>query len=260
MYKNFMIIDSFIFSNELLMLDLRLNYLNDVVDKFILVESSVTHSGDPKELYFEKNKHRYEKYLHKIEHIVLENLDGPEHDWGKSWSRENVHRLGILKGLTNVPDDALVMVSDVDEIPRKEKVGQIGGYIQAFLYYYLDVYTGQPWVGTVCDTAKNMKQNGPQVYRDQRFSNGNVLNAGWHISFFMTPEEIQTKIKTFAHQEYNTPEFTNIDNIERRLHNLRDPFERHDLVPGGVDLTMPDFIFKNEHLFKDKFRFVSPWN
>ena len=108
-----MIIDSFIFSNELQMLELRLDYLNPLVDKFILVESSTTHSGEEKPLHFNENKEKFSKYLHKIEHIIVDDLSGQDHPMGISWTRENKHRNGILEGLKNVPDDALVMISDV---------------------------------------------------------------------------------------------------------------------------------------------------
>jgi len=257
-----MIIDSFIFSNELDMLKLRLNYLNPVVDKFILVESSVTHSGQTKPLYFEENKHKPEfaEFLHKIEHIILNDLNGASHPWGYSWTRENTHRNAIIQGLKSVPDDALVMISDVDEIPRLEKVGQVGGYVQTFLYYYLDVHTGQPWVGTVCDTAKNVLLKTPQKYRDERFMMDKVQNGGWHISFFMSPEEIQAKIQNFAHQEYNKNTFTDIDRIKNRIENLIDPFDRHHLIPWGIDLTLPQYIFEHPEIFKSKFRFANPFS
>jgi beta-1,4-mannosyl-glycoprotein beta-1,4-N-acetylglucosaminyltransferase len=256
-----MIVDSFIFSNELEMLSLRLNYLDSVVDKFILVESPFTHSGESKPLVYDENKNnpKFLKFSNKIEHVIVDDLTGVNHPWGFSWTRENKHRNGILEGLKNVPDDALVMVSDVDEIPRKEKVGQIGAYIQTFLYYYLDVHTGQPWVGTICDTAKNIKFNTPQKFRDERFRNANIINGGWHISFFMTPEEIQNKIKTFAHQEFNKENFTNVENIKERIKNLIDPFDRHNLVPWGIDPTMPEYIFDHPEIFESKFRFLTPY-
>jgi len=254
-----MLIDSFIFSNELLMLDLRLHYLDSCVDKFVLVESTHTHSGDIKPLHFENNKSLFKKYLSKIQHIVVDNLEGPTHQWGKSWTRENVHRNGILEGVQDNHSSDLIMISDVDEIPRKNRVGELGGYQQTFLYYYLDVYTGQPWIGTYCTTVENVRLHTPQKFRDIRFQGPYVMNAGWHISFFMSPEEIQNKILTFAHQEFNNDNFTNLEKIKERLKNLQDPFDRNMLIPWGIDPTMPEFIFNNPELFKDKFRFLSPY-
>ena len=73
-----MIIDCFPFFNELDVLDIRLNILNEVVDKFVLVEASKTQSKIDKPFYFEQNKNRYSKFLDKIVHIKIE--DYPEED------------------------------------------------------------------------------------------------------------------------------------------------------------------------------------
>ena len=50
------IFDTFIFFNELDLLTLRFNALDDVVDKFVLVESTKTFQGKNKPLFFNENK------------------------------------------------------------------------------------------------------------------------------------------------------------------------------------------------------------
>ena len=89
-------IDAFMFYNELDVLELRLTLLDPHVDRFILVESEVTHAGQPKELIFEKNKERYAKWLPKIRHIVAKNMPTDENPW----SREKYQRECILRGST----------------------------------------------------------------------------------------------------------------------------------------------------------------
>ena len=71
-----MIFDCFSFFNELDILEIRLNVLASVVDKFVLVEAVRRHSGEPKELFFEKNKQRFSPFLDKIIHVVVD--DEPE--------------------------------------------------------------------------------------------------------------------------------------------------------------------------------------
>ena len=66
------IIDCFIFYNELDMLEYRLNVLNDVVDLFILVEATHTFVGNSKQLYYQENKERYQKFHNKIIHIIVD--------------------------------------------------------------------------------------------------------------------------------------------------------------------------------------------
>ena len=53
--------DAFIFFNELDLLDIRLNILNDKVDYFVLIESTISHAGKDKPLYYNEKKHLFEK-------------------------------------------------------------------------------------------------------------------------------------------------------------------------------------------------------
>jgi beta-1,4-mannosyl-glycoprotein beta-1,4-N-acetylglucosaminyltransferase len=56
------IYDCFIFFNELDLFRLRLNILNDTVDYFVIVESTVTFSGNFKELVYENNKELIKRF------------------------------------------------------------------------------------------------------------------------------------------------------------------------------------------------------
>ena len=66
------IFDCFMFYDEEMILDFRLNYLNDFVDKFVVVESTFTHSGKKRDLLF--NKKKFSKFKDKISYIVLNDL------------------------------------------------------------------------------------------------------------------------------------------------------------------------------------------
>ena len=68
------IFDSFIFFNELELLEMRLNILGDVVDKFVLTESPFTVSGNEKPLYYEENKDKFAKWHDKIVHNITEEI------------------------------------------------------------------------------------------------------------------------------------------------------------------------------------------
>lgn len=73
-----MVYDCFTFFNELDLLEIRLNTLDSVVDRFVLVEANKTFSNMEKPLYFKENEGRFEKFKDKIIHIVVE--DFPEFD------------------------------------------------------------------------------------------------------------------------------------------------------------------------------------
>ena len=50
------IFDCFMYFDEEILVDLRLNYLNNFVDQFVIVESQFTHSGKKRNLLFNLNK------------------------------------------------------------------------------------------------------------------------------------------------------------------------------------------------------------
>ena len=124
------IYDGFMFYDEDLIIDLRLNILNEYINEFIIVESKYTHSGEKRELLFDINK--YPKFKNKINYIILErepdNLeivrDNDTEDKKNSkyimnaLKRENYQRNEIVKGLTKADQDDLILISDVDEIPN----------------------------------------------------------------------------------------------------------------------------------------------
>jgi len=127
-----MIIDCFTFFNELKLLQLRLEETSDVVDYYVLVESIKTFTNKDKELYYQNNKHLFEKYRHKIIHIIVDDM--PEesdstdfdiignHPNDANWTRERFQRNAIMRGLQrlNLNGDDIIIINDADEIIRKE--------------------------------------------------------------------------------------------------------------------------------------------
>ena len=58
------IFDCFMYFDEEVVLDLRLNILNKYVDYFVIVESTFTHKGDKRKLKF--NHEKFRKFKNKI--------------------------------------------------------------------------------------------------------------------------------------------------------------------------------------------------
>ena len=96
------IIDCFIFFNELDLLKYRLNILDDVVDYFVLVESTHTHIGKEKPLFYNENKNMFEKFNHKIIHVIVDDFPykypniNIEKD--EQWTNERFQRDCISRG------------------------------------------------------------------------------------------------------------------------------------------------------------------
>ena len=210
-----MLVDGFMFYNELDILELRLELLDRYVDRFILVEAEVNHVGGPKELFFENNKQRFAKWLPKIMHIVVTAEEAPKEE--NPWCREKYQRECILKGLEGgvsadgtfqvpVPADSIVMISDVDEIPDMskvpfEKLPHIVNSVHMWMFEYsLDyLFTGEPWVGTVITNCELLKRQGPNYFRDHRWKFPVMQYAGWHLSSFGDANHVCNKMQTFAH-------------------------------------------------------------
>ena len=110
-----MIIDGFIFFNELDLLEIRLHELNSVVDYFVLVEATKTFSNASKPLYFSENKQRFAPFLHKIKHIIIDDMP----DGDNPWLREAHQRKMVIdRGFKDFASTDIGMISDADEIPN----------------------------------------------------------------------------------------------------------------------------------------------
>tara|TARA_R110000796_G_scaffold232637_1_gene351053 strand:- start:1877 stop:2707 length:831 start_codon:yes stop_codon:yes gene_type:complete len=189
-----MIIDTFVFSEELDLLEVRLNELDSVVDYFVIVEASKTQSRLDKPLFFKENSKRYEKFLHKIVHVVLDDYaDGGD----GCWKMEHYQRRSIGKGLQDLVNKGVqirggdfIMISDVDEIPKASKVleavaldKETVSLNHKFGSYFLNMYApSRNWYGTVIVKAGVLPECDIQALREYKDHMDHVDDAGWHFS------------------------------------------------------------------------------
>src|SRR5689334_18016752 len=103
-----MIYDTFPFYNELDLLEIRLEELDQVADRFVLVEATRTHTNKPKPLYYAENRDRFARFQNRIIHVVLDDMP----DTTDAWVLENFQRCGIRRGLTGCRPDDLILMSD----------------------------------------------------------------------------------------------------------------------------------------------------
>ena len=143
------IFDCFIYNNEDLILDIRLNTLSKYVDKFIIIESNYDHQNNKKKLNFSIDK--YQKFKKKIIYKIIEKFPDNLSNWG----RENFQRNFILEGLNDANDEDFIIISDVDEIPNLTKLKNLENYKytvfeQKMFYYKLNLIneTNPIWLGS----------------------------------------------------------------------------------------------------------------
>jgi beta-1,4-mannosyl-glycoprotein beta-1,4-N-acetylglucosaminyltransferase len=199
--------DCFMFFNELDILELRLNLLDCVVDRFVLVESDVTTHGEPKDLFFAKCKDRFAKFADKIIHVVY----SPQiKDMAGKWKSakfffENKQRDAIMLALGECRPEDVVLISDVDEIPDPQKIQDcknkpgIKVFQQQLTYYYLNCvcWTHPKWHGTRMGTYADLLEpcQNPEPHEAFacsakglptyfRFCTGLVIaSGGFHFSY-----------------------------------------------------------------------------
>jgi len=220
-----MIVDVFPFYNELEMLEYRLETLYPVVDKFVLVEATLTHRGNPKELFYEKNKNKFIKFSDKIIHVIDNELVA---DVRNPWHNEQHQRdyaRGVLMTLGLKPDD-IIINCDLDEIPDPEVVKTLDTLLvdplmsleMEFHYYNLESKFDWKWTQS---NALRFCLLGPMtcltVLR-HHFPRKGIPNAGWHLSYFGNYEFILNKLKNFCHAEFADKANT-VEDVERILKN-----------------------------------------
>jgi beta-1,4-mannosyl-glycoprotein beta-1,4-N-acetylglucosaminyltransferase len=239
------IIDCFIFYNELDMLKFRLDYLYDTVDYFVILESTLTFSGQQKELFFEKNKSMYEVYQDKIIHVIVDDL--PPDDPSKpivdnAWMRERLQRNLLDRGITklNLNDDDVIVITDVDEIPDRntlalltklDKIENIVYALEQDMYYYnLSCKRTAKWHHAKFVNYNTYNHIFKRKSEDIRMVDRYALikHGGWHLSYFGNVNFIQNKIKSFSHQEYNNEKYTSAENITNCIKYNRDLFAREN--------------------------------
>lgn len=244
-----MLIDAFIFYNELDLLELRLEVLDKYVDKFVLVESEVNHIGERKPLYYDQNKERYAKWNDKIIHVVVSEEEMPGGKGLHPLIREDYQRYAITRAMDSFPGESIVMLSDVDEIPdlRKvpwERLPHIVTTVHMWLYIHsLDwISTDEPWFGTVITTLGLFRKWGPYYLRNNRWSFPAFQYSGWHLSYFGGSEMVQNKLRTFSHsQDKGAKAVANEPNehFERCIRNGTWHDGQKPLTPRPPEATLP---------------------
>lgn len=269
--------DCFTFFNEIELLKVRMGYLSPHVDYFVICESTHTHSGVPKPLYFREFESDFDQWRSKIIHLVHEpdeidsrNMVKPDfYDVNApQWTLERAQRDHLLTGLKGVSDGDAVVVTDVDEIWShqlepllRDTNGKISvARIEMFFFYY---YMNCIGVG-----QNNRRWTHPYFLRwNSEMSNVSlshlrtnaklpaIKEMGWHFSYLGGPQKIQEKMEAFAHQEFNHDIYKETGHIELCLelgvdHLGRDGVEWAFIPPRRLPRELLDAASSIEGCFK----------
>ena len=122
-----------------------------------------------------------------------------------SMMRENLQRNGIVKALKNANNDDIILISDLDEIPRGNLISSFKNVKEPVVFeqnlyaYYINRIIGRKWIGTVLIKKMWLKNKTPQYYRNLRNNFKKVSDGGWHFSFMGGNEKLIKKLESFWH-------------------------------------------------------------
>tara|TARA_B100001540_G_scaffold301917_1_gene308907 strand:- start:1712 stop:2536 length:825 start_codon:yes stop_codon:yes gene_type:complete len=260
------IFDCFSYWDEDLLLELRLNILDDYIDYFVIVEGNKTWQNNPKNLKFDLEK--FKKFKNKIIYIPVEDMPSGDNPY----LRENFQRNCINRGLISADEDDVILISDLDEIPNPKKIKEFtknmrfAVFEQLHFYYKLNLHsTKKPhWYGTRICLKKYLRS--PQWLRDLKFKkrpfwridkfrlNNIIKDGGWHFCNLKEPEKLLYKYKNLC--ETNDPhifkekideKYLDINEITQRIRLGKDIIGRDEkYVPILLDEKFPNYLLENK--------------
>ncbi len=260
------IYDCFQFFDEEMLLDLRLNIMDEYVDKFVITEATYMHNGKPKDLNF--NINNYKKFKDKIIYLVVDKQppdlfeihesDNNEEDRRgqklvlNGYKRDNYQREMAHKILKNIDPDDWIIINDIDEIPNLGKVNikNIKNKLVIFkqnIYYYKFnlLYPDVPWFGSKACKRKNFIS--PQWLRNikhkkyplwrldtllsKRKYNDifHIKNGGWHFTNIKTAAEIEKKLLNYTHHYEFEQSGLTVNDLKKKIS------EKKIIYDHGVD-------------------------
>ena len=275
------IFDCFMFYDEEMLLDIRLNILDEYVDQFIIVESDYTHSGKKRDFLFDIKK--FKKFEHKINYLALkgspkdiEEINSYDTDETKEskiilngYRRDNFQRENISSLLKSADPNDQIIISDLDEIPKLENINfkvinnKIILFNQKMFYYKLNlVHETINWFGSKSCKMKdlispqwlrNIKDRKYPLWRidtlfsKKKYNDIHIVNdGGWHFTKIKTPEEIHKTLKSYTHHLEFEQSNIGVEDIKKMV-NEKKPY--YDLtVDQTKDKTKSSVKLKTANL------------
>ena len=289
------IFDCFMYFDEDVVLDVRLNTLDQYVSKFVIVESLFTHKGYKRDLKFDIKK--FNKFKNKIVYLVyekepfeIESINETDTENEKSVKfilnaihRENGQRNFISEGLKNAHDEDFILISDLDEIPNLSNINlnnfreKLIFFNQEMFYYKFNLKLPNfNWVGTKSCKKKNflnaqwlrnIKDKNYPFYRiDLLFSKNKytnikfIKNGGWHFTNIKTPEEIRHKLSSYLHHrefDLNPLSSSEINELIKNKKAIYDlnADKRSQKFGNGIELENYDIKKLPNYIYKNLDKF-----
>ena len=200
-----MIVDCFLGFDEIDLAMFRINYLAPAVDLTVIVESTLTHSGKPKELYFSN----WHKTLNESDQEKIKILKVNLENFSDSWDREIASREKLVEYLKEHFAQDKFIISDLDEIPSLGQLEELKNSDGIFHFLTPTFYRKLNWALT--DAHKRWSRGVLGSVKYLNFENAGRFNKnlellvgppGAHLSYLgFNEEKLSKKLDSFAHVE-----------------------------------------------------------
>ncbi|MDC2987043.1 hypothetical protein OAY20_02980 [Candidatus Pelagibacter bacterium] len=289
------IIDCFMYYDEDLVLDIRLNILDKYVSYFVICEANFNHNGTKRDLKFDINN--FSKFKEKIIYIplkqqpknlrIVENHDDRHLKNSKILDnavlRENFQRNYLQSAIRNFDKDDLIIISDLDEIPNLEKFtykANLTFFEQKMFFYKFNlVQKDFIWYGSRACKKKHLLN--PQWLRNirskkyplwklniyfskKKYNSVNFIkDGGWHFTNIKKPEEIDYKMKNYLHHLEYEESGLNVENIKKIISEKKVLYD-HSVDKRGkkwgssIKLSLEDDRKLPEYIINNK-SILSDW-
>jgi len=268
--KKPLLLDTFLFYNELDLLKARLEYLGDTVDHFIITEANIDFAGNSKEFILSKEIVSELPYGHKIlyhrEYISLNSLSWlikrlryRNRKTRLLWKIQDAQRNSILKPLSHFEASDIVIFSDLDEFPNDKAIREAHELLldagaqknqiclscdQLFFYYNLrNAAPEDRFHGSIFTHLGTLRKLLPHRLRSQKDNLVHILKGGWHFSYFMDEEKILNKINAISDVE-NLSQFKNLSkqDVQKKISAGVDLYDRQTKLSDQEYLQLPNSV------------------
>jgi len=289
------VFDCIPFFDEKMVLDLRLNILDQYVDYFVIVEQSYTHSGRKKKKNFDIND--YSKFKKKIKYYYLE--DEPKdlisinetdekhagHQRINSLKRIGLQYNKLMDGLGDAQPDDIIIVGDCDEIPNLSQVNfetiknDIILFKQKIYYYKFNLlHEGLDWFGNkACkkkdfispEWLKYVKNKQYPFWRvdtffsKTKYTNVKIIeNGGWHFTNIKSDKEIYYKLMNYGeHNEFersglNENDIKNLVENKKLYFNHQADKTSNKKYSSSIALKFENDVKLPEYLINNKKKYL----
>ena len=265
-----LLLDAFLFYNEMDLLKARLEYLGPSVDYFVISEANIDFAGRGKPFLLSKELIASfpfaEKIIYHQEHIHLNSLP-----WlikklryrnrknRLLWKIQDAQRNSTLKPLSRFKSSDIVIFSDLDEFPSptalqeaRDLLSQANATKDLIAYscdqtfYYYNLHNAAPqdqFYGSIFANLGTFKKRLPHKLRSSKDDLWHIDHGGWHFSYFMDEEKILNKIKAVSDVE-NLSAYKNLSTAEirKKIASKQDLYDRERVLSDQEQYQIPQEV------------------